>query len=244
MNKPVFSSNDVPWSPSIINALNEQFKDASPRTILNWAYETFGRDVVMATGFGTSGIVLMHLASQLRVKPTIFYLDTDLFFPETYALKDRLSQEFGISFTRVHSGLSVEEQSKQYGPELWKKDPDKCCFIRKVRPLQQFLKGKGAWITGLRAHQSDTRASAKVIQWDATHKLVKINPLVRWTSEEVWSYIKINELPYNELHDRGYPSIGCMPCTRPVAPGEEERSGRWAGRSKSECGIHVQSEAA
>ena len=240
MSRRSSSVSDIPWSPSILNALNEQFKDASPRTILNWAYETFGRDVVMATGFGTSGILLMHLASQLRVRPTVFYLDTDLFFPETHALKEKISKEFGIQFTRVHSGLSLEEQRNQFGAELWKRSPDQCCQLRKVRPLQEFLKGKGAWITGLRAHQSATRSNAKVIEWDTANKLVKINPLVRWSSEEVWSYIRINDLPYNELHDKGFPSIGCIPCTRKVASGEDERSGRWAGFSKSECGIHVQ----
>ena len=240
MNELDLSSNDTSWSPKILKALNDQFKDASPRTILNWSYETFGRDVVMATGFGTSGIVLMHLASMLRVDPTIFYLDTDLFFPETYALKERIENEFGLTLTRVHGGLSVEEQSKQYGNELWNSNPDRCCFLRKVQPLMSFLDGKGAWITGVRTHQSDTRKNAQVIQWDATNNLVKINPLVRWTSREVWSYIKLNELPYNKLHNRGYPSIGCVPCTKPVERGDDERSGRWAGKTKTECGIHIQ----
>ena len=233
-------SNETPWSPKMLNALNEQFRDASPRTILNWAYESFGRDVVMATGFGTSGIVLMHLASKLRVDPTIFYLDTDLFFPETYDLKERIEKEFGLRLTRVHSGLSVEEQSRQNGKELWSSNPDQCCFLRKVQPLRQFLTGKGAWITGVRAHQSSVRKEAQVVQWDAANNLVKINPLVRWTSKDVWSYIRLNELPYNTLHDRGYPSIGCMPCTVSVQKGGDERSGRWSGRSKTECGIHIQ----
>ena len=240
MNKRRSSSSETPWSPKILNALNEQFRDASPRTILNWAYESFGRDAVMATGFGTSGIVLMHLASSLRVDPTIFYLDTDLFFPETYALKDRIEEEFGITLTRVHSGLPVEEQSKQYGKDLWTSNPDQCCFIRKVQPLRKFLHGKGAWITGVRAHQSNTRKEANVVEWDTVNNLVKINPMVRWTSADVWSYIKLNELPYNSLHDKGYPSIGCMPCTKPVEKGGDERSGRWAGKNKTECGIHVQ----
>lgn len=234
------SSNETPWNPRILQALNDQFKDASPRTILNWSYETFGRDVVMATGFGTSGIVLMHLASKLRVDPTVFYLDTDLFFSETYKLKERIEREFGLTLTRVHSGLSVSDQATQHGKELWKANPDQCCFLRKVQPLRNFLAGKGAWITGVRAQQSSTRKQAEVIEWDAANNLVKINPLVKWTSEDVWSYIKFNDLPYNTLHKKGYPSIGCMPCTKPVAKGSDERSGRWAGRKKTECGIHQQ----
>ena len=236
----IHSNSKTPlWGPKILDALNDQFKDASPRTILNWAYESFGKDVVMATGFGTSGLVLMHLASKLRVNPTIFYLDTDLFFPETYALKDKIENEFGLALTRVHSGLSLDEQATKHGDALWKNSPNQCCFVRKVQPLRRFLSDKSAWITGVRAHQSKTREKAQVIEWDASHNLIKINPLVRWSSEEVWSYIKLNDLPYNELHDRGFPSIGCMPCTRPVKKGAEERSGRWAGIKKTECGIHL-----
>ena len=240
MNK---TTGSIPWGPDILKALNEQFKDASPGTILNWSYETFGRGVVLATGFGISGVVLMHLASQLRVRPTVFYLDTDLLFPETFALKDRIAEEFGLQFTRVHSGLSVDQQEKKYGSELWQNKPDTCCHLRKVQPLQAFLKSKAAWITGVRSHQTQVRSDASVIQWDSVNGLVKINPLVRWNTEDVWSYIKMNELPYNTLHDRGYPSIGCMPCTRPVAEGEDERSGRWAGRTKTECGIHLQDKS-
>ena len=228
------------WGTDILKALNDQFSDASPGTILNWAYETFGRGVVMATGFGTSGVVLMHLASQLRVRPTVFYLDTDMLFPETHILKEQISKEFGLQFTRVHSGLSLDEQKTKHGAALWEKSPDTCCHLRKVKPLHSFLKDKGAWISGVRAHQTSARAQADVIQWDTTHQLVKINPLVRWTTADVWSYIRLNELPYNTLHDKGYPSIGCIPCTRPVVEGEDERSGRWAGRNKTECGIHVQ----
>ena len=234
------SPDEAPWSPTILHALNEQFHDASPRTIMNWAYETFSCNVAMATGFGTSGLVLMHIASTLRCNPTIFYLDTDLFFPETYALKDKLEHTLGIQFTRVHGGLSLEEQAEQYGDQLWKTHPDRCCFLRKVLPLKSFLSDKAAWVTGLRGGQSQSRSKTSIIEWDTSHNLVKINPLAHWSTEEVWTYIRMNDIPYNELHDKGYPSIGCMPCTKPVDPGEHERSGRWAGREKTECGIHVQ----
>ncbi len=232
------------WTPKQLQALQANLESASPRAILQWSYETFGDDVAMATGFGTSGIVLTHILSQLRPGADVFYLDTDLLFPETYALKDRLAEQLGVNFVRVHGGMSVAEQEAEHGPALWERNANQCCFLRKVLPLRSFLKDKEAWITGIRRDQAATRSRASVIDWDTTNGLVKINPLAFWTSDDVWTYIRVNELPYNELHDRGYPSIGCMPCTRAVASGENERAGRWAGMGKVECGIHLNTQAA
>lgn len=229
------------WDSSQLAVLNERFEDRSPRDVLAWTFEMFGEQVAMATGFGTSGIVMMHILSELNSVATVFYLDTDLLFPETHVLKNRLQEELGIRFTRVAPAVSLNEQEAAKGTRLWDKSPDACCFIRKVRPLQQFLADKDAWITGLRRHQAHTRAETRIIEWDHVNQLVKVNPLAHWTSEDVWSYILLNELPYNPLHDQGYPSIGCMPCTRAVKGDEEERAGRWAGRNKTECGIHLQS---
>ncbi len=235
---------DLRWTPQQIQALQADLEHASPRAVLQWSYDTFGDAAAMATGFGPSGVVLMHLLSELRPGAAVFYLDTDLLFPETYALRDRLAETFGLRFTRVHGGLSLDEQESLHGADLWARNANQCCFLRKVLPLRAFLKDKQAWITGIRRDQSLTRARASVIDWDPANQLVKINPLAFWSSEDVWSYIAINDLPYNPLHDRGYPSIGCQPCTHAVEAGAHERSGRWAGAEKVECGIHLNIQAA
>ncbi len=227
---------------ALFDELNQRFADSSPREILTFAVEAFGNDLAMATGFGPSGVVLMHLASKVGVE-TIFYLDTGLFFPETYRLRDTLSEQLQIQFTRVTSELSLEDQEVEHGPSLWKTNSDHCCFIRKVLPLRNFLKDKKAWVTGLRRDQGRSRASTEIFSWDSANNLVKINPLAHWTSDEVWGYINIYDLPYNPLHDQGYPSVGCMPCTRAVAADEDVRAGRWAGQQKMECGIHLQSDS-
>jgi phosphoadenosine phosphosulfate reductase len=238
------SVNQQEWTTERLQALNKHFEHASPREILQWAYETFGDGAVMGTGFGPSGVVLTHQVSSLHPDAVIFYLDTDLLFPETYALRDELAEQLGITFTRVHSEVSLVEQETVLGEDLWKKNPNACCFIRKVLPLRRFLSDKSAWITGLRRDQSRSRAGTKIVEWDAANNVVKINPLAQWTSDDIWGYIHLNEVPYNQLHNSGYPSIGCMPCTKPVATGMDERAGRWAGFNKTECGIHLQPHAA
>jgi len=178
-----------------------------------------------------------------RIDPSVplFYLDTDFLFPETYATRDRIIRHYGLQPTQVlqvKSLLTPDRQAEQYGEALWASDPDRCCELRKIEPLTRVLKGFDAWITGIRRDQSPTRAHAKLIEWDAKFQLVKVNPLVKWTWADVWTYIKVYEVPYNELHDRNYPSIGCTHCTKPVMPGEDPRSGRWQGKAKTECGLH------
>ena len=231
---------DYTWNKSMLAAANRELQHASPRAILEWGYEMYGDKIVMATGFGTSGIVMMHILSQMQDQPRVFYLDTDLLFQETYDLRDQLQDELGIQFVRVHSGISLEEQGAQFSDKLWERAPNTCCFLRKVVPLRKFLSDKSGWITGVRRDQSITRAGAELVEWDQTNQLLKLNPLAFWTSSDVWSYIQINDLPYNILHDKGYPSIGCTPCTRAVKPGDDERAGRWGGSAKVECGIHIQ----
>jgi len=222
-----------------LDLLAENFERSYPHEIIAWAAHTYGKGLVMATGFGPEGIVIMHIVSQVAPQTEIFYLDTDLFFPETYALRDELAQRFGLSFTRVATSLSPDQQTEQHGPELWSRDPNLCCRLRKVEPLRAYLKDKKAWITGIRREQTPTRQNAKPIEWDQTNGLVKLNPLINWSQEQVWTYIYLFELPTNTLHIKGYPSIGCWPCTRPAAEGADPRSGRWVGFQKVECGIHV-----
>lgn len=222
-----------------IRELNQQFDGVETEQILHWIQKKFGDNAALGTGFGPSGVVLAHIVAKRGLDIPIFYLDTSLFFKQTYELRDELEQELGISFIRVSTDLSLEDQEKEYGSELWKRDPNKCCYLRKVLPLKRYLSDKSAWITGVRRSQSDVRKNTQHFEWDPQNEVLKINPLATWTSEEVWTYIHLNELPYNPLHDDGYPSIGCIPCTHPVRPGDHERAGRWLGLDKTECGIHL-----
>ena len=210
-----------------------------PERILDWAFETFGNAVAISSAFGAEGMVLIDIASRVRPNFRLFTLDTELLFPETYNLMDQVEQKYGISIERVYPLISPEDQERVHGAALWKRNPDQCCNMRKVEPLRRKLGELRAWITSIRRDQTAARASAGKIEWDEKFGLVKINPIADWNSKQVWQYIRQNDIPYNALHDRGYPSIGCTHCTRAVLPGEDARSGRWAGSSKTECGLHV-----
>ncbi|HUN23190.1 MAG TPA: phosphoadenylyl-sulfate reductase [Anaerolineales bacterium] len=228
------------WTPEKLTQLNEIYGNAYPEDVLAWAFQTFGSTVSLATGFGPEGVVLMHMLSRVTPQMPIFYLDTDLFFPETYALRDQLQEKLGLTFLRVTTQTSLSAQAQTYGDELWAENPNLCCQIRKVAPLRQYLSTQQAWVTAIRRSQTLQRANAQVIEWDRANGLVKLNPLAFWSFDDVWMYIQINDLPTNALHEQGYKSIGCFPCTRAVLAGEDERAGRWAGRQKVECGIHLQ----
>lgn len=220
--------------------MNERFAGASPQAILAWAGEQFPPDLSLACSFGgASGMVLLDMVAELHIDLEVFYLDTELLFPETYALRDEAARRYGIQPVGYRSRLSVAEQAAEHGAELWRSDPDRCCYLRKVAPNEQALKGKRAWITAIRRDQSDTRASVAPVQWDEAFRLVKVSPLAGWTEEQVSAYAAEHNIPVNKLHAQGYPSIGCMPCTRPVMPGESPRAGRWAGSAKTECGLHL-----
>ncbi len=221
-----------------IRKLNLLFESTNPEAILRWAIGEYGKDAAMSTGFGVSGIVLMHHISLIDTGTTIFYLDTGLLFDETYELIEQLENQLGIRLVRVSTNITLDDQSQIYGEKLWESNPDKCCHIRKVLPMQHYLKDKKAWITAIRRDQSESRRNAPLFQWDEINRVLKINPLAAWTEDQVWSYVKHHRLPYNELHDRGYPSIGCFPCTQPVDQEGSLRAGRWAGKQKTECGLH------
>ena len=229
----------IEWTPESLKQVSATLEGSSPEVILRWGFDNFAPSIVLATGFGPEGIVLMHLVSQIRPETIVFYLDTDLLFSKTYELRDELVKRLGVRFERVHSGISLPEQAFRHGDTLWANDPDTCCQIRKVIPQRQFLAGYSAWITAIRRDQTAFRANTGIVEWDYANKMVKFNPLAAWTSDQVWEYIRENDLPYNQLHDYGYPSIGCWTCTRQVAAGDDPRSGRWAGQAKDECGIHL-----
>jgi phosphoadenosine phosphosulfate reductase len=223
-----------------LQALSDEFEHASPEVILEWADEEFGSDIALATGFGSEGCLLVSILADSDVQTRVFYLDTDLLFPETYALRDQLEARYGVHFERRGTSLSLNDQAVSHGERLWARRPDECCRLRKVEPLQEMLSGLRAWITGVRREQSPTRAGTRIIERDAQFGLIKINPLVRWSSQDVWKYIVKHDVPYNPLHDRGYSSLGCVPCTTPVQIGEDARAGRWRGLNKTECGIHTE----
>jgi phosphoadenosine phosphosulfate reductase len=211
----------------------------APEEVLRWAFDRFGRDVAISSAFGAEGMALIDIASRVQPDFRLFTIDTEFLFPETYNLMDQVEERYGIRIEKVYSVFSPEEQERIHGAALWSRDPDRCCHLRKVEPLRQKLAELRAWITSIRRDQTPDRASARKIEWDNKFGLVKINPLADWSSKDVWRYIQARNLPYNPLHDRHYPSIGCTHCTRAIAPGEDPRAGRWSGFAKTECGLHA-----
>ena len=210
-----------------------------PEQVLSWAFATYGDRVALATGMGVEGMAMLDMAWRINPRAQIFTGDTEFLFPETYDLIDRVEEHYGIKVERLYSELTPEEQEKEFGPKLWARDPDQCCAIRKVEPLRRKLSTLDAWVTAIRRTQTSERAGIRKVDWDEKFNLIKISPLADWTREQVWSYVVKHEVPYNELHNRNYPSIGCTHCTRAVRPGEDQRAGRWAGFGKTECGIHT-----
>jgi phosphoadenosine phosphosulfate reductase len=222
-----------------IAAQNHALEGAYPQAVLRWAVETYGDKLAVVTSFQPTGIVTLHMLKQITPNINVLTLDTGLLFPETQGLIDELEAMLDIQVQRVKPELTLAQQAKHYGSNLWQNDPDRCCHIRKTVPLKQALDGYSAWITGLRRDQSDGRSETPIASWDARNSMVKLSPLATWTEQMVWTYIEAYELPFNSLHQRGYPTIGCYTCTHAVAAGEDSRAGRWVGSGKTECGIHV-----
>jgi phosphoadenosine phosphosulfate reductase len=212
----------------------------SAQEVLRWADETYGEHAAIASAFGVDGIALIDMASEIWRSLRVFILDTGFLFPETYRLIERVEQRYQIAVQRIMPALTPAAQERISGPELWKRDPDRCCRLRKIDPLRQKLTGLHAWVTSIRRDQTPERSSSRKVEWDRQFQLVKINPLAEWTAPDVWNYVRERKLPYNPLHDRHYPSIGCTHCTSAVVPGEDPRSGRWPDSAKRECGMHVQ----
>lgn len=221
--------------------MNDAWEHAQPPAILAQALDRYFPGIVLACSFGAEDVVLLDMLHRIQPETPLFYLDTDFLFPETYDLRDRIIETYRLKpeqVIQVKSRLTPDGQADQYGPALWLRDPDRCCFLRKVEPLTRVLQGYHAWITGIRRDQAPTRAQTRIVEWDDKFQLMKFNPLAAWTQSEVWSYIHTHNVPYNTLHDHGYPSIGCTHCTAPVMPGEDPRAGRWRHAQKTECGLH------
>jgi phosphoadenosine phosphosulfate reductase len=239
-SKPMQHSQSRPTDEEL-KTLSDGFEAKQPWEVVEFALQRYAPRIVLACSFGAEDVALLDMIHRIDPAAPLFYLDTDFLFPETIEVKDRLVARYGLKpeqLIQVKSRLTPEQQAIEYGPALWSRDPDRCCGLRKIEPLARVLANYTAWITGIRRDQASTRANAGLIEWDPKFQLIKVNPLARWSSEEVWSYIRIHEIPYNTLHDRNYPSIGCTHCTAPVLPGEDPRSGRWKNSGKTECGLH------
>jgi phosphoadenosine phosphosulfate reductase len=223
-------------------AKSAELEGKPPQDIIAWALAEYAPRVGISTAFGVEGCALIDMAVKLDPAVKVFTDDTDFLFPETYELMERIQAKYGVAVERVKGKMSKREQEALHGVALWERDSDLCCAIRKVEPTERVVEGLDAWFAGLRRDQSATRAGIQLLErYDHADgsPLVKVNPLAAWTRNDTWKYVLANDVPYSPLLDQGYKSIGCWPCTRPVAAGGDERSGRWAGQGKTECGIHT-----
>jgi len=224
-----------------IAAANRHLEGAGPHEVLRWAVDRFHPRLLMATAFGAEGCCIIHMLADIQPAVHVINLETGYQFPETLELRERIRAKYGIEVEYIRPELTVAEYEAEHGGPLYELRPDQCCHDRKVLPLRLAVEriAPMAWISAIRKDQTADRAAADLIQWDPKFRLVKVNPLLNWTKKDVWAFIVKHDVPYNPLHDRGFPSIGCWPCTRAVKPGEDERAGRWAGKDKKECGLHV-----
>ncbi|HBJ39109.1 MAG TPA: phosphoadenylyl-sulfate reductase [Planctomycetaceae bacterium] len=218
---------------------SEQLENATPQEILQYAVDRFAPLFTMATAFGPEGMTLIHMLAEIAPATPIFNLDTGYQFAETLELRERVKQRYGIEVELKTPDTTVEQYEAMHGGPVYKTDPNRCCFDRKLRVLHEAARGMHAWASAIRRDQSDDRQRAAIVGWDHKFQLVKISPLANWSKKEVWNLISKHDIPYNPLHDKGFPSVGCWPCTRAVQMGEDERAGRWSGFAKKECGLHT-----
>jgi phosphoadenosine phosphosulfate reductase len=219
--------------------VSERLEDGSPEDILRWAVDVYGEDLTLSVSFGNpEGMVLLDMLSRITERAQVFTLDTGFLFEETVRFREEAMKRYPLPFKVLTPGLTVEEQVARYGPKLYSCAPDLCCQIRKIEPQRRFLRDYGAWVTGIRRDQTVQRASTPVVAFDEYFGVAKIAPLAAWSVDEVDEYVRRNDVPLNPLLGMGYRSIGCEPCTKPVAPGEDARAGRWPGMDKTECGLH------
>jgi phosphoadenosine phosphosulfate reductase len=225
-------------------SLTEEHVEALPaEDVLRWAFGEWGEKLCLSCSWQKQSSVLIHMVSELGLEVDVIELDTHLFFKETYETRKRLVERYALELIAPEI-VTIAEQHRDEGPNLWERDPDRCCHLRKVEPLISVLSPYDAWVSGIRRDQSPSRANARKVERSERYGVWKIQPLADWSEKDVWRYIMDNDIPYNPLHDAGYRSIGCIPCTRPTRPDEEERAGRWAGSDKLECGIHSEERTA
>jgi phosphoadenosine phosphosulfate reductase len=214
-------------------------EDATAQEVLRWGVDTFGDRFVITSSMGDG--VLASLAASVASGVDVVFLDTGYHFAETIGTRDAVAQVYDVNVRTVLPLLSVAQQDDRHGAELWRRDPDACCALRKVEPLERALADYDAYASGIRRDESPTRAGTAVVEWDSRRGKVKVNPVARWTQADLDAYVADHGILVNPLLDDGYPSIGCAPCTHRVAPGEDPRSGRWKGSQKTECGLHTAS---
>jgi phosphoadenosine phosphosulfate reductase len=233
-------------TPQLLSELSEasqRLESASPEEIITWAVDRYAPYLTMATAFGPEGCVILSMLAKIAPDTYVFNLETGYQFQETLELRDRIAEKYGIEVDLLQPELSVAEYEALHGGPLYRTNPNQCCFDRKIKTLQRASAVMHAWMSGIRRDQSADRAQAPIVGWDKKFGLVKVSPLANWTKKDIWKRIMDEGIPYNPLHDKGYPSIGCWPCTRAVEAGEtDERAGRWSGMRKTECGLHTISE--
>lgn len=251
MNQPVVSTEaevpaaeERPLEPTEqllaeLASKSAELETATPQEIIAWASKRFGERLTMATAFGPEGMSILYMLSEIAPETHVFNLDTGYQFQETLDLREQVLQRYGVEVELKRPELTVAEYEAKHGGPLYKTNSDQCCNDRKLTVLRKAIVGKHAWMSAIRRDQSPDRARAPIVFWDARFNLVKISPLANSTKSDVWNMITKNEVPYNPLHDKGYMSVGCWPCTRATRPGEDERAGRWSGTGKSECGLHT-----
>ena len=223
-----------------LHAASQQLESATPEEIIRWGVERYAPYFTMATAFGPEGCVILSMLAKIAPETYVFNLETGYQFKETLQLRERIAEKFGIEVDLVEPELSVPEYEALHGGPLYKTNPNQCCFDRKIKTLERVSQGMHAWMSGIRRDQSPDRARAAIVGWDKRFGLVKVSPLANWTKQNVWQRINDEQIPYNPLHDQGFPSIGCWPCTRAVETSEsDERAGRWSGTHKTECGLHT-----
>jgi phosphoadenosine phosphosulfate reductase len=231
----------MPMTAEEIAVANDELTMALPQEVLRWATDRFHPRLIMATAFGAEGCCIIHMLAEIQPATKVININTGYQFSETLELRERILKRYGIAVEYVRPELSVAEYEEEHGGPLYELRSDQCCHDRKIMPLRNAMARLNplAWISAIRKDQTQDRGKAEVIQWDPKFNVVKVNPLLNWTKKDVWAFVMKYDVPYNPLHDQNYPSIGCWPCTRAVQAGEDDRAGRWAGKVKKECGLHV-----
>ena len=228
-------------SPELLSDLassSAALEAATPAEIIRWAAEHFGPKLTMATAFGPEGCLIIHWLATVAPQTFVFNLETGYQFKETLELRDRIAKRYGIEVSLERPETTVEEYERQHGGPLYRTDSNRCCNDRKIAVINRVLIRFDAWMSGIRRDQSPDRTAAPIVGWDRKFGVVKVSPLANWTKARVWEAIVKEDIPYNPLHDQGFVSIGCWPCTRAINADEDERAGRWSGTAKTECGLH------
>jgi len=236
--KQELQANDNTLSELDIQLLNVQLEKLPTKAILKWVWDTFGAEAAVSSSFQTQSIPLLHLISRVCPELPIIFIDTGFHFPETLAFRDELQTRYGLNIIIARPTITKSQLFQKYGEGLYRRDPDLCCYINKVEPMQRALATKRAWVAGVRRDQTANRKNFEVLMPQASG-LLKIHPMLNWTKEDIKAYRDQYNLPSHPLYSQGYLSIGCAPCTRPAFTLEDERSGRWAHSKKKECGLHL-----